>query len=184
VETSESQLRALMIASLDGDAAAYRVLLADLRRRLNAYFARRLRQSSADVDDLVQDTLMAIHTRSETYDRSQFFTAWAFAIARYKLIDHYRRSGRRVLVPLEDAGALFAEDESGAAEARADIERALARLPERTRALVRGVKLEELSHAEAAARSGMTEGAVKVAVHRGLKALTAQFGGRSDDDDR
>jgi RNA polymerase sigma-70 factor (ECF subfamily) len=135
------------------------------------------------VDDLVQDTLMAIHTRRETYDRGQVFTAWAFAIARYKLIDHYRRSGRRVFVPLEDAGALFAEDDSAAADARADIERALARLPERTRALVRGVKLDELSHAEAAEKSGMTEGAVKVAVHRGLKALTAHFGGRSDADE-
>jgi RNA polymerase sigma-70 factor (ECF subfamily) len=184
VRTSEADLKALMIASLDGDGGAYRVLLGDLRRRLSAYFSRRLRQSSADVDDLVQDTLMAIHTRRETYDRSLVFTAWAFAIARYKLIDHYRRRGRRVFVPLEDAGALFAEDDSAAADARADIERALAKLPERTRTLVRGVKLDELSHAEAAAKSGMTEGAVKVAVHRGLKALTAHFGGGGDTDER
>jgi RNA polymerase sigma-70 factor (ECF subfamily) len=183
VETSEAHLKALMIASLEGDAAAYRVLLGDLRRRLSAYFARRLHQSSADVDDLVQDTLMAIHTRRETYDRSQAFTAWAFGIARYKLIDLYRRRGRRVFIPLEDAWALFATDESGAADARGDIERALAMLPERTRALVRSVKLDELSHAEAAAKSGMTEGAVKVAVHRGLKALTARFGGWSDSDE-
>jgi RNA polymerase sigma-70 factor (ECF subfamily) len=165
VETSEAHLKALMIASLEGDAAAYRVLLGDLRRRLSAYFARRL------------------HTRRETYDRSQAFTAWAFGIARYKLIDLYRRRGRFVFIPLEDAGALFAPDESGAADARGDIERSLAMLPERTRALVRSVKLDELSHAEAAAKSGMTEGAVKVAVHRGLKALTARFGGRSDSDE-
>jgi RNA polymerase sigma-70 factor (ECF subfamily) len=173
-----------MIASLEGDAAAYRVLLGDLQRRLNGYFGRRLRNSSADVEDLVQDTLMAIHTRRETYDRSQFFTVWAYAIARYKLIDHYRRSGRRISVPLEDAGALFVEDESGAVDARRDIERALAKLPERTRALVRSVKLDELSHAEAAAQSGMTEGAVKVAVHRGLRALTAHFGAGRDEDGR
>jgi len=184
VQTTEPRLKALMVASLDGDGAAYRLLLGELRSGLKGYFTRRLSRSAADVDDLVQETLMAIHTRRETYDRSQAFTAWAFAIARYKLIDHYRRRGRRIFVPLEDAGALFVSDESGASDARRDAERALAILPERTRALVRGVKLEELSHAEVAAKSGMTEGAVKVAVHRGLKALTAHFGAGSDDDDR
>ncbi len=183
-DTSEAELRALMLAGLDGDRAAYRALLGDVRLRLGGYFSRRLSRGSPEAEDLVQDTLMAIHTRRETYDRAQPFLPWAYAIARYKLIDHYRRSGRRISVPLEDAEhQLSVPDESAAVDARRDIERALATLPERTRILVRSLKIEELSVAETAERVGMTDGAVKVAMHRGLKALTARLRG-SDPDDR
>ena len=183
-ESSETELRALMIASLEGDRGAYRALLGDVRLRLSGYFSRRLSRGSPEAEDLVQDTLMAIHTRRETYDRAQPFLPWAYAIARYKLIDHYRRSGRRLSVPLGDAGdELSVPDDSAAADARRDVERALATLPERTRILVRSLKIEELSVAETAERTGLSEGAVKVAMHRGLKALTARLRG-SDPDER
>jgi RNA polymerase sigma-70 factor (ECF subfamily) len=178
METSDAELKVLMLAALDGDSVAYRALLGDLRLRLAAYFGRRLRRDPDDVEDLVQDTLIAIHTRRATYDRSQALTPWVYAIARYKLIDHYRRAGRRVVVPLEDAaGELTVEDQSAAVDARRDVERALTTLPERTRALLRDLKIEELSVAETAARAGMTEGAVKVAAHRGLRALMDRFAG-------
>ncbi len=173
-----------MLASIEGDAASYRVLLNVLRARLSRFFRRRLPAGSDDVEDLVQDTLMAIHTHRETYDHTEAFSPWAYAIARHKLVDHYRRAGRRVSVPLEDAGELFSEDASFAVESRRDIERALERLPERTRALIRSVKLDERSNAEVAAERGMSESAVKVAIHRGLKILAAHLGRRSDGDDR
>jgi RNA polymerase sigma-70 factor (ECF subfamily) len=166
-----------MIAALDGDGGAYRALLGDLRLRLAAYFGWRLRRDPDDVEDLVQETLIAIHTRRATYDRAQALTPWVYAIARYKLIDHYRRAGRRVFVPLEDAGELSVQDHGAAADARRDVERALASLPERTRALLRDLKIDELSVAETAARAGMSEGAVKVAAHRGLRALIDRFAG-------
>ena len=182
--TSEGELKVLMLASLDGDAGAYRALLGDLRLRLAGYFGRRLRRDPDEVDDLVQETLIAIHTRRETYDRTMALTPWVHAIARYKLIDHYRRSGRRMFTPIEDAeNELRVEDHGAAAGARRDVEKALASLPERTRALLTDIKLAELSVAEAAARAGMSEGAAKVAVHRGLRALTDRFargGGRDD----
>jgi len=177
MESSEGELKVLMIAALDGDGGAYRALLGDLRLRLSAYFGRRLRRDPDDVEDLVQDTLIAIHTRRATYDRDQGLTPWVYAIARYKLIDHYRRAGRRVFVPLDDVGELRAADQSAAAEARRDVEKALASLPERTRALLRDLKIDELSVAETAARAGMSEGAVKVAAHRGLRALIDRFAG-------
>jgi len=162
-----------MLASLAGDAAAYRTLLEYLERELAPFFRRRLAGNAAEVADLVQETLIAVHTRRGTYDHTQPFSAWAYAIARHKLIDHFRRRGRATTVPLEDGGMLFVADESAGAEARHDIENALAGLPAATQSLIRDIKLKELSHAEAAALRGMSETAAKVAVHRGMKKLAA-----------
>jgi len=184
MENYDLALTALMIAGLDGDADAYRALLGDLRRRLESYFGRRLRRDAAEVEDLVQDTLMAVHTRRETFDRAQALLPWAYAIARYKLIDHYRRAGRRISIPLEEAGSeLRIEDGSAAVEARLDLEKALAMLPPRARLLLRSLKIDELSVAETAARTGMSRGAVKVAAHRGMKDLARRLGGGTDGDD-
>jgi RNA polymerase sigma-70 factor (ECF subfamily) len=178
----EERLRALMLSSLDGDAASYRILMSELRDHLCRYFRRRLRDDlSGQVDDLVQETLLAIHTRRMTYDTRQPFTPWIYAIARYKLIDLLRRSKRRMHVPIADLADFLGSDTDAfdAARARHDIDKVLDTLPERVSSLIRRVKLEEQSVAEAAAASRMTEGAVKVAVHRGLKALAARFGGKS-----
>jgi RNA polymerase sigma-70 factor, ECF subfamily len=184
VDDLEARLKSLMLSGLSGDAIAHRQLLNLLSERLRAYFAQRMSSAQDDVEDLVQETLLAVHLRRASYDRAQPFTAWAYAIARYKLIDHYRRSGRRVFIALEDAGGeLRVADHGAAVGARRDVERALASLPERTRALLRDLKIDELSVAETAARAGMSEGAVKVAAHRGLRALIDRFAdpGRSHD---
>jgi RNA polymerase sigma-70 factor (ECF subfamily) len=172
VSGAEARLKTLMLAALAGDAAAYRSLLKALSPHLRAYYARRLSQA-ADAEDLVQETLIAIHTRRATYDAAQPFTAWLHAIARYKLIDHYRRSKLRRTLPLEEADAVFAQEDHDAANAARDVERLLQQLPEARRKLVRAVKIEGLSTAEAAERTGMSESAVKVGVHRGLKKLAA-----------
>lgn len=175
---TEARLKALMLAALDGDARAYRSLLDDLRQHLRRYYARRLDAAlAANCDDLVQDTLMAIHTRRLTYDRSQPLTAWIHAIARYKLIDHFRRHRLRQTVPLEEGAAIFAADEAGDAAARLDVDAALGTIGARPAELIRQVKLNGASIAEAAERAGMSESAVRVSIHRGLKALTARFSG-------
>lgn len=168
----------LMLRAQDGDSAAWRALLVELQKRLKSYFSRRLSGGlAADVDDLVQETLIAMHTRRVTYDPAQPFTAWTHAIARYKLIDFWRRSRRRSHVPLDDvADGLWAEEGRGAAEAAADLDRLLAALPDKQQGLVRDVKIEGLSLAEAGARRGMSEGAAKVSLHRALKALTLKVG--------
>ncbi len=177
----EAQLRPLMLKSLDGDAAAYRMLLEQVRRHLKLYYARRLTPAlAANADDLVQETLMALHTRRMTYDRSQPFTAWLHAIARYKLIDHFRRNRLRATLPLEEDAAVFATDDAEATTARMDVDTVLAAIPARPAELIRQTKLEGASVAEAAARAGMTETAAKVAIHRGLKSLAARFGGKTD----
>lgn len=166
-----------MLAALSGDSAAYRALLAALTRHLRAYFARRV--GAADAEDLVQETLIAIHTRRATYDPQLPFTAWLHAIARYKLIDHFRRAGVRRTLPLEEAASVVAGEESEAVGAKRDVERLLSALPPARRDLVRQVKIEGLSTAEAAARTGLSESAVKVGVHRALKALSAMIGPKS-----
>ena len=177
----EARLRGLMLAGLAGEAAPYRQLLDELSGRLRAYYARRA-PPGLDVEDLVQETLIAVHTRRATYDTAQPFTAWAYAIARYKLIDALRRSRAHLRAPAEEADALFVAPQADAALAGRDLDRVLAMLPKRTQALIRDVRIEGLSMREAAQKYGMTETAVKVAVHRGLKALGAEYGGAVGED--
>jgi RNA polymerase sigma-70 factor (ECF subfamily) len=175
----ELRLKMLMLRAREGDAAAWRALLIELQHRLSAYFGRRLSAELAgEVDDLVQETLIAVHSRRITYDPNQPFTAWTHAIARYKLIDFWRR--RRSHTPIDEVAGDLWSDGHSAGEAAADLERLLAGLPERQRGLIRDVKIVGLSLAEAGARQGMTEGAAKVSLHRALKALTAKVGGRAD----
>ena len=171
----EAHLKALMLRGLDGDTGAWRVLLTDMGAHLRPYFRSRLFNGGADVEDLVQETLIAIHAKRATWDPSQPFTGWAYAVARHKLIDHLRRQGRRPTHPLEEASALFAEHTVEDGATRADLSRCLSVLPVRQRKLIEDVRLSGLSVAEAAERHGYTLTAAKVAIHRSLKSLNARF---------
>jgi len=173
----EAELAALLTSGLEGSAADYRLFLERVGSHLRAYFKGKLvrvGRTAAEAEDLVQETLMAVHTRRHTYDVAQPVTPWVYAIARYKLIDHLRRSRAALIsVPIEDVGELAARDDHADAESTLDVEQLLDRLPSKMRQAVRFMKIEGLSAAEAAARSGMSESAVKVSVHRGLKAMAA-----------
>ena len=88
--TPEIELKALMLASLDGDSASYRSLLDGLSRRLRAYYKGKLAgigRGVAEAEDLVQETVLAIHLKRHTYDPAEPLTPWVHAVARYKLID-------------------------------------------------------------------------------------------------
>ena len=170
----EAQLKSLMLLGLDGDAIAHRRLLSLLSERLRAYFSHRMSSNPADVEDLVQETLLAVHLRRASYDRAQPFTAWAYAIARYKLIDHWRRRKIRATTPLGDVEE-FLSAEAVLSDDGLDLTRALASLPPRQRALVEDVKITGLSLSEAGARSGVSEGAAKVALHRALRLLAGRM---------
>lgn len=173
----EALLRDLMLRGLAGEACAYRELLRRLSDVLRAFFSRRLRSGPADVDDLVQDTLMAVHSRRITYDCAQAFTPWLFAIARHKLMDHFRRAGRKPThVEIDDT--CREEIPEDAIMARRDLDRLLETLPERQQSVVRCMKIEGATASEAANRFNMTESNVKVMVHRALKALADRV--RSD----
>ena len=171
---AEAQYRDWMVAGLAGDADAYRRLLAALTKHLRAYYVRRVGPATAE--DLVQETLIGIHSRRATYDPAQPFTAWVYGIARYKLIDEFRRVKRRASVPLDEALELFANDAAEASTARRDVQKLLDRLPEAKRRLVQEIKLDGLSVADVAMRTGMSESAVKVSVHRAIKSLGEDLG--------
>jgi RNA polymerase sigma-70 factor (ECF subfamily) len=180
VPTDETELKTLMVAGLDGDSAAYRTLLERLSRHLRAYYKGRLARigrSAAEAEDLVQEALLAIHTQRHTYDRSALLTPWVHAIARYKLIDHLRRTkGSRADVPIDAAADIGTEaDDHAGAESAFDLNRLLSGLPDKMRRAIQCVKLDGLSVAEAAGRCGTSESAVKINVHRGLKALAASI---------
>lgn len=178
MRNAEDRLRGLFVQGLDGDAAAYRAFLRDLASHLRGFLRRRLQRLPDEVEDLVQETLLAVHNQRHTYDRAQPLTAWVHAIAKYKLIDFLRRrSGRDdVTEPLDEELEVFAAVDNDAAEARRDVAKLLARLPEKQRQAIVCMKLEGLSVVETAQRTGMSESAVKVYVHRGLKALAVMIG--------
>ena len=117
--------------------------------------------------------LIAVHTRRATYDPARPFTGWLYAIARYKMIDQFRRRGRLCSIEgLEDI--LVAEGFETASNARSDIDRLLEGIPAKQAAVIRATRIEGLSTTEAAARERISESDVKVSVHRGLKALAAR----------
>lgn len=180
MKSPELELKALMLASLGGDAAAHRALLDRLSRHLRGYYKRHLvrsGRSAEEAEDLVQEALLAIHLKRHTFDVESLFTPWVHAVARYKLIDHMRRNRiSRTSVPIDDHRDLLATDDETAIESTHDLERLLARLPEKTRQTIEAVKLEGKSVAETAARYHMSESNVKITIHRGLKALAALIG--------
>lgn len=173
MKAAEQRLRTLLLEGMAGDAKAYQAFLTQLSAHLRSFLRRRLSALPDDIEDLVQDILLAVHNQRHTYRPDQPLTAWVNAMARYKLIDLLRsRSGREALnVPMEDDMALFASNDHDAADARRDVNTLLQQLPDNQRLPIIHTKLEGLSVTEAAAATGMSESAIKVGVHRGMKAL-------------
>lgn len=176
MRASEDQLRGLMIGGLDGSAADHAALLRLLVPLLRAFCRRRC--GDDDIEDLVQETLIAVHTRRATYDRNRPFTAWLFSIARYKMIDHFRRNRRyQPIEGLEDI--LVAEGFEEASSARMDVDELLDTLPPKQARIIRATRIDGLTVAEAADVDGISLSDAKISVHRGLKALMTKVqGGR------
>lgn len=169
----ESGLKTLWLRAQSGDEAAYREALLQIASRLRGYLRRRMQSLPDDVEDLVQETLLALHLQRGTYEPSLPVGAWVVAIARHKLVDLWRRRGRRdgLHEPLDDVdeALLVAVHEEGGT--RRDLEGLLLKLPEAQRQAIWLTKIEGLSVAEAAVRTGASTSAVKVQVHRGMKRL-------------
>ena len=181
VQSSEPELRALMIAGIGGDGAAHRTLLERLSNQLRAYFKgqlNRIGRGPVDAEDLVQEALMAIHTRRHTYDPSQPLTPWVYAISRYKFLDYLRRTYASMNdVPIDDTREIGSRDDHAHVESSVDLETLMAGLPPKTRQAIQAVKLDGLSVSEAAAQCKMSEANVKVSIHRGLKAMARLISG-------
>ena len=182
MKQGEDTLRMLLLQGLAGDNDAYAAFLSQSSGRLRAYFRRRLAAWPDDVEDLVQETLIALHNHRSTYRPAQPLTAWLHAIARYKLIDSLRarRAREAVIAPIDvdDADEALSAVDGNAGEAQRDLHALLDGLPERFRLPIVCVKLEGLSVVETALRTGMSESAVKIGIHRGLRKLAARVGGK------
>ncbi|QEI06211.1 sigma-70 family RNA polymerase sigma factor [Pigmentiphaga aceris] len=177
---AEQLLRDLFIQGLGGDAQAYHAFLTALGTHLRAYLRRRLFGWPDEVEDLLQECLIAVHNQRHTYQPEQPLTAWVHAIARYKMIDLLRaKAGREALHdPLDDELDVFTDSATEASDAQRDLDGLLDTLPDRQRLPIVHVKLEGLSIVEAAQRTGMSESAIKVGIHRGLKALALKIRSR------
>jgi RNA polymerase sigma-70 factor (ECF subfamily) len=170
----ELSLRANFLKGIDGDAAAYRQFLLDLRDALKPHVGRmltRLRQNQLDPDDVVQETLLAVHSKRHTYDGETPLTAWITAITRYKVIDVMRRSTLHDFhVPIDGAEAILAAGDTEL-DARLTLRKAICSLPAKMKEAMKLVKIQGMSVREAAVVIGSSEAAVKVSIHRASRLL-------------
>ena len=174
MRANERELRAWMIGGLDGNASDHAALFRALVPLLRAFYRRRMGDNADEVEDLVQETLIAVHTRRATYDRERAFTAWLFAIARYRMIDHFRRTRRHVAI--EELGdALLIEGFEDSSNAQIDVEALLETLPSKQARVIRAMRVDGHSVVETAAIAGISQSDVKISVHRGLKALARRI---------
>jgi RNA polymerase sigma-70 factor (ECF subfamily) len=176
----DAEWAALMRAGNAGDAAAYRRLLAALAVHFRGLARRglaRYGQGTADVEDLVQEMLLAVHLKRATWRDGEPLMPWLAAIARYKLIDHLRRRGRRAEVALDPFEEILAAEPATEAGRDRDVETALASLPAGQQAVVRAIGVEGAEISETADKLGLSAGAVRVAFHRGLTALRRRLQG-------
>ena len=180
MKPNEERLRSLMLKGLEGDPLAYRAFLIELGAALEIFVRRRLirlGRSDSDAEDIVQETVLAIHRRRHTYDASLPVTAWALAIARYKLIDFLRATATEIaelrLQDIVDTGSDVAPERDQAVT----LQTIIAALPERLRVPLTLMKVEGLSVADTASRTGMTKAAVKTNVHRGMKWIARKLAG-------
>ncbi|MCI0735408.1 MAG: sigma-70 family RNA polymerase sigma factor [Beijerinckiaceae bacterium] len=177
-EKQGNQWALLLRAANGGDGEAYRQLLTQLAPVLRAIARRGLASAGmadTDAEDIVQETLLAIHLKRQSWDEDAPVGPWLRAIARHKVIDVLRRRGRRIDLPIDDFSGVLASGESEPSMLVADVGRQLESLPAGQRNVVRAIAVDGASIGEAAARLSMTKGAVRVALHRGLGALAAKL---------
>ncbi|GAC1045555.1 sigma-70 family RNA polymerase sigma factor [Rhizobium sp. No.120] len=172
-----------MRSAIAGDARSYHKLLTAVTPHLRVMARRRCEQYGApasEAEDVVQEVLLAIHLKRGTWDRSRPLGPWMAALVRNKLVDSLRRRGNEIRVPLEDVITLLESEERLDAGDRLDVEKMLARLKEPQRTIVQSISIEGISVRETAERMSMTEVAVRVSLHRALKALSARYVGTTN----
>ena len=169
-------LSELMRAANAGDAAAYRCVLEGLVVWLRSVVKRGLQRAgrgSEDLEDIVQETLLAVHLKRHTWDTRAPLEPWVRAIAHHKLVDMLRRRGFHHFLPIDGYFEQFAaQPDASDVAVTNDI---LSILTPASRQIVEGVSLEGRSAREIGERLGMSEGAVRVALHRALRRLAAAY---------
>ena len=161
-----------------GDDEAYRLLLGHVAVWLRGVARRGLVRAGRgveDSEDIVQETLLAMHLKRDSWDDTQPLEPWLRAIANHKLVDHLRRRGYRDHVDLDDHAETLASPSVAEEGASVDARQMLSCLSERQRHIVEAISIEGFSARDVGQRLGMSEGAVRVALHRALKLLAAAY---------
>ena len=179
-DVDNDRLAALMRGAQDGDGDAYGRLLNEVTPRLRRIVGVRRRfLPPEDVEDLVQDILLSLHAARATYDPRRPFIPWLLAIVRNRLADHARRYARvgARQVQIEDLDVTSFNQATNSVTERdpGELRQAIAGLPAGQRGAIEMLKLREMSLKEAAAASGTSVGALKVATHRAMAALRKKF---------
>jgi RNA polymerase sigma-70 factor, ECF subfamily len=167
-----------MRQALAGHEPSYRQVLDEITRAMRGVVRGALSRAgrgNADAEDIVQEILLAIHVKRETWDQAQPLAPWVNAITRYKLIDCLRRQGIRVAVPIDAVSETLAVVVEDTSSDTGDVRKLLVHLAERDRRIVEDISLEGRSIGETARSLGMQEGAVRVALHRAIKKLAALY---------
>ena len=174
----EDEWTGLMRSAISGNSTAYHRLLKAVTPVLRAAARRGLARAGQPVDqseDIVQDILLAVHLKRHTWDVNAPFAPWLFAIARNKLIDALRRRGKRIFVNIDDFAETLAERPAEPTASASEVAVQLGSLPQRQREVLQSIAVESASIRDTAAKFAMSEGAVRVALHRGLASLTAKL---------
>jgi RNA polymerase sigma factor (sigma-70 family) len=174
----EEEWAVLMRAAMAGDEAAYGKFLKAVTPSIRAAAHRNLARfglGPSEAEDVVQDTLLAIHLKRQTWDSHRPIGPWISAICRNKFIDQMRRRGRNIQIPLEDVAESLVADDSAARLEGYEVNRMLANLNEKQRKVVRSLTIEGASVRQTAERLNMTEGAIRVTLHRAVKALAVIY---------
>ena len=177
-DSPEAAWAELMRAGLAGNAAAYRQLLEAIAPRLRKFAVNGLLRSgigNADAEDVVQEILLAIHLKRQTWMQDQPFLPWLNAIARHKLIDVMRRRGRRAEVPIEGLIEILPDETQAPETSASELNKLVSRLDGKQQTVVSSISLDGHSIKDTPAALGMSEGAVRVAFHRGLKRLAELY---------
>jgi len=175
----EDEWTGLMRSAMAGDNAAYHRLLKAVTPVLRAASRRGLARAGQPPDqaeDIVQDILLAVHLKRHTWDANAPFAPWLFAIARNKLIDALRRRGRRVFVNIDDFAETLSDEPKAETASATEVTAQLKTLPARQREVLQSIAVESASIKDTAKKFAMSEGAVRVALHRALSSLTAKLG--------
>ena len=175
---SDGEWTGLMRQAISGDSAAYHRLLKAVTPVLRAGARRGLARAGQPVDqseDIVQDILLAVHLKRHTWDANAPFAPWLFAIARNKLIDALRRHGRRIFVNVDDFAETIPDEPAAETVSANEVASLLQSLPPRQREVLQSIAVESTSIRDTAAKFAMSEGAVRVALHRALTSLTAKL---------
>lgn len=173
-----------MVASQAGDSKSYAKLLKEILPLITNFTKKRVFDTGM-VDDVVQNALLGIHTARGSYDPSQPFIPWMYAVVRYKILDYIRAQKRysdKISLNSDSLETFFAIEANTheRSDLQKDLKQAMNTLPQKQRQIITLMKIQGFTAAEVALQLDMSISAVKVAAHRAYKTLEISLKGHHE----